>query len=113
MIFKKVWQLLARKKTAQEWGIKFNRVKDFQIPQSLQLEGKEIELYLPASERGMLGQFVEIILDDCYQLKSWKKKLIPEAKILDIGGNVGLFSLAARKSFPQAVIHTYEPNSSL
>ena len=113
MILKKVSQLLARKKTAQEWGIKFNRVKDFQIPKFLKLEGKEIELNLPASEPGMLAEFVEIILDDCYQLKSWKKKLNPEVKILDIGGNVGLFSLAARQFFPQAVIHTYEPNSSL
>ena len=113
MILKKILQLLARKKNAREWGIKFNRVKDFQIPKYLKLRGKEVEIELPSSEAGMLAEFVEIILDDCYQLKSWKEKLNSEIKILDIGGNVGLFSLAARQFFPQAIIHTYEPNSSL
>jgi FkbM family methyltransferase len=113
MFLQKISQLLARKQTARKWGIKFNRVRDFQIPQHLKLEGKEVEIDLPAAEAGMLAEFVEIILDDCYQLKSWKKRLKPEIKILDIGGNVGLFSLAARQFFPQAIIHTYEPNSSL
>ena len=113
MILQKVSQLITRRKKAQQWGIEFNRVKDFKIPEFLKLEGKEVEIDLPVSEAGMLAEFVEIILDDCYQLKSWKKKLNPDAKILDIGGNVGLFSLAARQFFPQATIHAYEPNSSL
>jgi anhydro-N-acetylmuramic acid kinase len=30
--------------------------------------------------------------------------------VLDIGANIGLFSIAAKKSFPQATIHAYEPN---
>jgi FkbM family methyltransferase len=34
-------------------------------------------------------------------------------KILDVGANIVLFSLAARLAFPQAVIHAYEPNFQL
>ena len=30
--------------------------------------------------------------------------------ILDIGANIGFFSLAARAHYPRAVIHAYEPN---
>jgi FkbM family methyltransferase len=33
--------------------------------------------------------------------------------ILDIGANVGFFSLAARAIYPDAVIHAYEPNSRI
>ncbi|MGB8687305.1 MAG: FkbM family methyltransferase [Microcoleus sp.] len=34
-------------------------------------------------------------------------------KIIDVGANVGLFSIAARNRFTQAIIHAYEPNPNL
>ncbi len=112
-IVSKFFKLFSRRQRAKKWGVKFSRVKNFQLPKFVILEGKEIELNLPTSDTGMLGEFVEIILDDCYKLKSWQKQLKPDAKILDIGGNVGLFSLAARHAFPKAKIHSYEPNPAL
>lgn len=33
--------------------------------------------------------------------------------VMDIGGNIGLFSLWAGVNFPQARIHVYEPNPNL
>ena len=41
------------------------------------------------------------------------KKRIPVSTIIDIGANQGLFLLAARKNFPSATIHGYEPNPQL
>ena len=38
---------------------------------------------------------------------------MPECQInniLDVGANIGLFSVAAKIHFPQACIHAYEPN---
>jgi len=65
-------------------------------------------------ERGKVGDLIDIILDDCYGLEQLQKKTSnPNLKILDVGANVGLFSLAARLNFPQAVIHAYEPNPNL
>jgi len=56
-------------------------------------------------ERGKVGDLIDIILDDCYGLEQLQKKTSnPNLKILDVGANVGLFSLAARLNFPQAVI---------
>jgi FkbM family methyltransferase len=112
-MIEKLLRLLSRQKRARSWGISFQRVKTFQLPSSVQLNGQLVNLQLPIQDIGMIAEFIEIILDDCYQLESWKKDLSSDPVILDIGGNVGLFSLAARQAFPQAVIHTYEPNPAL
>lgn len=112
-IIDKFLQLLNRRRRAKIWGIPFKRVKNFQIPQSVQLHGKSIDLSIPTEDAGIVSEFIEVILDDCYKLESWQKCLRADATILDIGGNVGLFSLAARQAFPEAGIYSYEPNSSL
>ena len=44
-------------------------------------------------------------------LHNTEKFLYPT--ILDISANVGFFGLIARKTFPSAVIHAYEPNPNL
>jgi FkbM family methyltransferase len=54
--------------------------------------------------------FKEIFLDDIYQLRRVRE---PVRKVLDIGAHAGLFSLQARRLFPQAEIHAYEPNPAL
>ncbi len=58
----------------------------------------------------MEGEFIEVLLDDCYGVEQLSESLI---KIIDIGANVGLFPIAARNQFPQAVIHAYEANPNL
>ena len=52
----------------------------------------------------------QIYFEDCYGLE--KVRPAP-ARVMDIGGNVGMFSLVARHRFPDATIHCYEPNPRL
>ncbi|XZN88821.1 MAG: FkbM family methyltransferase [Microcoleus sp.] len=109
MLFTKIVRLLKRKIRAKKLGIKFPRVAKFNLPDSLIVQGKTQPLKLP-SEKGMDGEFIEVLLDDCYGLEQLPPSLL---KIIDVGANVGLFSIAARNRFPQAVIHAYEANPNL
>jgi FkbM family methyltransferase len=109
MFFKKVIRLLQRQNRARKLGIKFNRVADFNLPDDLIVLGNRQNVNLP-SEKGMDGEFIEVLLDDCYGVEQLSESLI---KIIDIGANVGLFPIAARNRFPQAVIHAYEANPNL
>ncbi|MGL5064766.1 MAG: FkbM family methyltransferase, partial [Microcoleus sp.] len=109
MIFAKVVRLLQRKVRAKKLEIKFDRVANFSLPASAIVLGQHQPLSLPV-EKGMDGEFIEVLLDDCYGVEQLPASLL---KILDIGANVGLFPIAARNRFPQSVIHAYEPNPNL
>jgi tRNA1(Val) A37 N6-methylase TrmN6 len=109
MLFHKLQQLVHRKIRAKKLGIKFNRVASFQLPQQLIVQGKRHQVNVP-SEKGMNGEFIEVLLDDCYGVEQLSESLMT---IIDVGANVGLFPIAARNRFPQAVIHAYEPNPYL
>ncbi len=109
MFFAKIVRLLQRQSRARKLGIKFNRVANFHLPQNLIVLGKRQNVNLP-SEKGMDGEFIEVLLDDCYGVEQLDPSLI---KVIDIGANVGLFPIAARNRFPQAIIHVYEPNPNL
>ena len=109
MLFQKIQQLVHRKIRAKKLGIKFNRVASFQLPQQLIVQGKRHQVNVP-SEKGMNGEFIEVLLDDCYGVEQLSES---QMKIIDVGANVGLFPIAARNRFPQAVIHAYEPNPYL
>lgn len=54
--------------------------------------------------------FRDLVLDDEYGLLSLRPSAVT---ILDVGANVGFFSLWAGACFPDAVIHSYEPSQSL
>lgn len=109
MLFPKILQLIQRKIRAKKLGIEFHRVANFNLPGNLLVQGKRHQVNLP-SEKGMDGEFIEVLLDDCYGVEQLSESL---KTILDIGANVGLFPIAARNRFPQAVIHAYEPNPNL
>lgn len=109
MFFAQIVRLLQRQSRARKLGIKFNRVANFNFPQDLIVLGKRQNVNLP-SEKGMDGEFIEVLLDDCYGVEQLDPSLI---KVIDIGANVGLFPIAARNRFPQAIIHVYEPNPNL
>lgn len=109
MFFPKIVRLLQRQLRARKLGIQFNRVANFNLPDNLIVLGQRQNVNLPA-EKGMDGEFIEVLLDDCYGVEQLPASLL---KILDIGANVGLFPIAARNRFPQAVIHAYEPNPNL
>ncbi|GAA0761704.1 FkbM family methyltransferase [Erythromicrobium ramosum] len=63
---------------------------------------------LPAEEKSVLEHELGLIFfDDCYGLRDLPKNL---KTVVDVGANVGLFSLVARHHFPHAKVFAYEPN---
>lgn len=112
MFFDRLNTLIKRRVAAANLMIKFERCATFNLPNSLHLNGQIQQLSLP-NENGVKVAFIELLLDDCYRCKELKNRGKPIKTILDIGGNVGLFGLAARSSFPNAKIHSYEPNRNL
>lgn len=109
MLVQRIFQLIARKRRAKAIGIQFQSAGKFKIPSELIVYGLKKNVNLP-EEIGVKVAFIDIMLDDCYGLE---KASQPIRKVLDIGAHVGLFSLAAKNKFPEAVIHAYEPNKDL
>ena len=103
-------QLFRRKRIAQKIGVAFKRTKKFSVPSSLRINGSDVPLKCP-DEPGMRTAFIDILLDDCYELERMRQRNVDH--IIDVGANVGLFSIAARIAFPLASIHAYEPNQNL
>jgi len=106
----KIIRFLFRYYRAKKLGFKFRGISSFKIPTKLSLNGKIIKLSFP-EEKGVFIDFVSIFLDDDYNLARIKTKKI--LTIVDIGANVGFFSIAARLAFPNAKIFSYEPNNQL
>jgi len=92
---------------ARRFGLNFFRTKDFVFPSSLHIYNKHRSLYFPNNST-YIELFKEIILDDEYKLSFFKDKNIKN--IVDVGANLGMFSVAARIAFKNAKIHAYEPN---
>jgi len=109
MVVQRFFNLVKRINRAKKLGLDYQRAAEFNIPNSLLINGDRKTVSLP-QEYGVKVAFIEILLDDCYGLEKLSKPIL---KILDIGANVGLFSIAAHNRFPQAVIHAYEPNPYL
>jgi FkbM family methyltransferase len=112
MFVKRIAVLLRRRRAAAAFKIRFKRGKTFSIPDKIFLNGRQVRLSLP-DEKGIKVAFVELLLDDCYGCNVFKKLGEKIETVLDIGGNVGLFGIAARNTFPRATIHSYEPNRKL
>ena len=60
-------------------------------------------------EPSLVNDIINVWLDDEYGLARLAET--PPMTILDIGAGIGLFSIWARKLFPDAIIHAYEPNA--
>jgi FkbM family methyltransferase len=66
-----------------------------------------IRISVPESEKSYHEwEFNHLYVDDPYELARLPTEL---HAVLDVGGNVGFFSILARHYFPEAVIHSYEP----
>lgn len=102
-------KLLRRRNRARNLGFVFKRSAGFELPATISLFNETKGLYLP-SEIGVKVAFLELLLDDCYQLSKIPSNI---TSVLDIGANVGLFGIASRLNFPKAKIHAYEPNLCL
>jgi FkbM family methyltransferase len=77
----------------------------------IRVGGRKVRLSIPEAERAVQEhEFGKIVFDDCYRLRDVNK---PVRTILDIGANIGLFAIAARRFYPNAIIQCYEPNPNL
>jgi FkbM family methyltransferase len=99
--------LLRRSLTAARFGFVFLGTTKTRFPKTVTLFGEQRILTTP-NDCGYLNDVINIWLDDEYGLRKCSR---PPRTIVDIGANIGLFSLWARHCFPDAVIHAYEPNS--
>lgn len=106
----KIKKQVIRFRRARKLGITFFRNKTFQAPHLISIDNERFSLSLP-KESGVTELFRDIILDDEYWLRSLPASQINN--ILDVGANIGLFSVAARICFPPANIHAYEPNQDV
>src|SRR5580704_11983014 len=93
-------------RNARRFHVQFHRRASFRPPDEMVINGRRIYLRFP-SEEGVKWDFLAVFLEDAYGLSSCRSQV---RTILDIGGNVGFFSVAAKHFFPHAVVHTYEPN---
>jgi FkbM family methyltransferase len=105
----KWFRLKRRQKRARKLGFDFKRSAGFRPPVKIKINGRDFPISYP-EEVGVINDFLSIFLDDDYRLErvNW-----PVKTVLDIGANLGFFSIAARNAFPEATIHAYEPNEDL
>jgi FkbM family methyltransferase len=108
-ILNRLPHIISKRYRALQWGCFFGKSDSFTLPSSVKLGGKRLPASFP-DQIGVKVAYMEVLLEDCYGLRTVR----PKARaVLDIGANVGIFALAARRAFPDAVIHSYEPNGSL
>ncbi|HVX51512.1 MAG TPA: FkbM family methyltransferase [Chitinophagaceae bacterium] len=110
-VLRKIGVLFKRKRNAKKIGIHFTRASGWRLPQEILIKNKEVTLDL-LSDQSTSTSFADIFLDDVYGLYFFKKHMPSIKRIVDIGANQGLFTVAASNVFPSR-IHAYEPNPSL
>ncbi len=101
---------LRKRVRAARLGFFMGRSSRFEPPTTVRLRGKRSQLLIPRDDHGVQFVFYDVLLTDCYRLDRNRGRY---KTILDVGGNVGIFALAARLANPNAVIHSYEPNKAL
>jgi FkbM family methyltransferase len=102
-------KLARRAVIARRLGVCFTGTQYFRPPDSAILRGECRTLSFP-DDQTLAHDVIEVWLDDDYGLGTITRSV---HSVLDIGANVGLFSLWAWRYFPEARIHSYEPNPLL
>jgi len=101
--------LLRRMRLANQLGFRFLGTTHTQLPRNMKLLNRRIALSYP-DDPTLIGDVINIFLDDEYGIRSIRS---PVETVVDVGANIGLFSLWARHHFPDATIHAYEPNDKI
>jgi FkbM family methyltransferase len=96
-------------RNARRFRVPFIRRAIFRVPAVIRLNGVARSLEFP-DELGIKIDFLACVIEDVYGLR--ELGFTPRT-ILDIGANVGFFSLAARSYYPNALIQAYEPNQRI
>jgi FkbM family methyltransferase len=107
--FRRAAILWRRRQHARVFGFRFRRAAGFALPSEIRMRSNKLRLNLPA-DGGTRTAFIDVLLDDCYRLCELPHNI---RTVVDIGCHAGLFSIAARHRWPQATIHSYEPNPDL
>ena len=89
-------------------GLLPGRSEVFVAPESIRVRGQRRHLRLPREKAADIV-FSQILLDDVYGLE----QLPGLGRVLDVGANVGLFTVAVKIRHPRALTHAYEPNRRL
>lgn len=98
---------------AFRYGIWYLFSNQYKVPDKLWVGGGYKSFnFKYADKDAFYYEFREICLEDCYGLEAIGKRM-PVSTIVDIGSNQGLFLISARKAFPKATVHGYEPNPGL
>jgi FkbM family methyltransferase len=105
----KTW--IRRKMNSWQFGVPFTRSGRIEVPESIPLAEQDVRTATP-DEHGVKADFSTIFLDDSYGLLSTDLGA-DRPHILDVGANIGLFGVAARRLYPSATIHAYEPAPAL
>jgi FkbM family methyltransferase len=105
----RIYNLLRRRYRARRLGIEFRRAANWTVPGEMFVRGKRWAISAP-DDNGTKNAFLEIFLDDCYGIESIGH---PVRTVLDIGAHAGFFSMHARNTYPDAIIHAYEPNPNM
>ena len=110
LTFSRAAQALKRRVQLVRHGIFSLPGQEIRIP-SVRVADKTVQIRLPEGERRAQNfELASMVYFDCYRLASVPR---PVSTVLDIGANLGFFALAARRRFPEAKIHSYEPNEDL
>ena len=86
--------------------MRFIGTRTFVLPQSIRWRDRSLRISAPDEAR-LAWDFINLALDDEYGLRGFRDR--PKT-ILDVGANVGLFSIFATHYFAPATFHAYEPN---
>jgi len=93
------------------WPIGIFPIQSRVAVRNLIINGRTINLQFPEGEDDrQQWEFSHLYIDDPYGLRLLPSDL---GTILDIGGNIGIFSILARHYFPNSTIASYEPNPKL
>ncbi len=106
---KTIRRLAARFLTGLRHGVWFPGTTRFTFPLALRLCGRWIRLSSPP-EATLRCDFINVILDDDCGVRRMRRE---PRTILDVGANIGLFSIWARHNFPRAALLAYEPNPAI
>ena len=96
---------------ARWWPLGIFPLRASETLQTLRVHDTSISLTFPSGElERQQWELKHLFQDDPYQLR-----LMPQGvqTVMDIGGNIGLFSILARHFLPESTIHCYEPNPAL
>jgi FkbM family methyltransferase len=93
------------------WPLGVFKVRSNASIATVAIRGKTVTLQFPEGEfQEQQREISHLYIDDPYGLKVLPSEI---HTVLDIGGNIGFFSMLARHYFPLAIIHCYEPNPAL